>query len=257
MPVQVFVDESGGKGQGAALVCAGLFGEASEWLPFSDEWRAVLDIPPRLPSFKMNRAVINHKRRPEEWDDRVRRLVSVINAHELKLIYCAIDLKGHAATIASALDKPFKDPYFWAFQTTILHTALELHFRGDTNQFEAIFDENAIFGPRARDWYPMARWLMPPPLKAIAPSDPLFRKDDEFMPLQAADLVVGYLRREMEGVNHPYRWIRQELSPGRWSRYSQTFTQIRFEEILRGAEEETAETWAERGRLFPPVARTL
>lgn len=256
MPIQIFVDESGGKGQGAALVCAGLFGEASEWISFSDEWRTALDIAPPIHSFKMSRAVNDHKRHPDTWDKRVRRLVGVINAHQLELIYCAIDLKGHAATIA-ALDKPFADPYFWAFQTTILHTALELHLRGDTRQFEAIFDENAIFGPRARDWYPIARWLMPPVLKAIAPNDPMFQKDDEFMPLQAADLIVGYLRREMERVDHPYKWIRQELNPARWSRGSQFFNQTRFEEILRNADAETAEIWAERARNFPPVQPTL
>ena len=48
MPVQVFVDESGGKGQGPAFACFALIADAKTWATFADDWRVCLEATPRI-----------------------------------------------------------------------------------------------------------------------------------------------------------------------------------------------------------------
>src|SRR5665213_561253 len=51
-----FIDESG-KSEEPVFVMAGYIGRAEEWAAFNDEWRTVLDKPPRLDSFHMTEAM--------------------------------------------------------------------------------------------------------------------------------------------------------------------------------------------------------
>ena len=52
MALQVFIDESGGKGQPGYLVLMGLVLSAEEWAAFSDEWDRLLRAEPPIRYFK-------------------------------------------------------------------------------------------------------------------------------------------------------------------------------------------------------------
>jgi hypothetical protein len=56
MPVQAFVDESGGKGQGRYFVMAGLIAHSDHCRIFSDAWQACLSTEPTIAYFKMREA---------------------------------------------------------------------------------------------------------------------------------------------------------------------------------------------------------
>jgi hypothetical protein len=43
MPFQVFVDDSGKKGQSRHFALMGLLGHSDDWSVFTQEWRAYLD----------------------------------------------------------------------------------------------------------------------------------------------------------------------------------------------------------------------
>jgi hypothetical protein len=64
-----------------------------------------------------------------------------------------------------------------------------------------VFDEHAIFGERARRWYPLVRSYMAhqdPADDAVLPKEPTFSSDQEALPLQAADMLAWILRRSFE-----------------------------------------------------------
>jgi hypothetical protein len=75
---------------------------------------------------------------------------------------------------------------------------------------EMFFDENVIFGPRARAWYPVIRSMAEPKLHALMPVEPFFRDDLNTMPLQAADMTA-WLHRADRSASNRFSWLWQEL----------------------------------------------
>jgi hypothetical protein len=99
-----------------------------------------------------------------------------------------------------------------------------------------IFDENMIFGPRARVWYPVLRELVrikEPELFSILPVDPLFRSDDEFKPLQAADLFAWCAREQAEGNDACFLWLIDEMPNVRSTEHSQYYDKERMHSLRR------------------------
>jgi hypothetical protein len=155
MPVQAFVDDSGGKGQGRYLVSCGLVAHSGHWAHFSDEWRAGLQAKPSIDYFKMREAFSFtnqfYRFTEAQRNDKLRTLARIINEYAQFTVFSQIDLEAHAATWGKTLGKPLNEPYFWTFQNTINAVAFELWDIGWREAFEIVFDEQRIFGPRASD----------------------------------------------------------------------------------------------------------
>lgn len=240
MPVQAFVDDSGGRGHSRYFVLAGLVGEAESWAEFSDEWDACLKERPSIRRFKMKDAAgcsgEFHSFLPSQRDDKLRQLCRIINGRPRLLIYTVIDLDAHGETWAKTRFPESKDPYFWPYQNTIVNAALSLWDLGVRSRFEIIFDEQLIFGPRAKMWYPGILDVMrirEPDAATIMPIDPLFRTDDEFLSLQAADLLAWSLRNGFDNPeNRPFPWMVNELSNIVKTEYSQIYDRDRMESVM-------------------------
>jgi hypothetical protein len=56
VPLQAWIDDSGGLGQGPVFVFAGFIGAAEAWDGFSERWRARLNEHPGVRYFKMQEA---------------------------------------------------------------------------------------------------------------------------------------------------------------------------------------------------------
>src|SRR5215208_2476822 len=56
MVLQAYIDDSGSEPTDPLFVLGGFVSQAADWAVFSDEWKAVLDIPPTLEYFKMSEA---------------------------------------------------------------------------------------------------------------------------------------------------------------------------------------------------------
>src|SRR5438067_1373413 len=109
MPLQAFIDDSGGRGQGPVFVLAGLIGEAEDWADFSTRWCRALHSPPRIEHFKMHDAA--HRRgqfarvSKAARNAKVERLVRVVDHYGFRFIQVVTDLAAHAATFGAHAEK--------------------------------------------------------------------------------------------------------------------------------------------------------
>lgn len=219
MTVQAFVDDSGTKGQTKNFVLAGLVSDSERWEKFSQEWRSCLNQHPRIKLFKMKDAAsctgAFHRFTEVQRDSRLRALAQIINRHVEFAIWSVIDLDAHVQTWAK-LGKPNSEVYFWPFHTVILGICFDLWEECNWRKpFEIIFDEQKIFGERARRWYPLIQKLMQlehPEESSILPADPVFRRDDDELPIQAADLWAWCIRKNTDHPNaKSFEWLLKEM----------------------------------------------
>jgi hypothetical protein len=240
LAIQAFVDDSGGKGSTPHFVLAGLIGGSESWAEFSEEWAAALREPPAIPLLKMSHAggkPTGHFRfmSERERDAKLRRLARVLNQAPRIATYSVIDLEAHAKTWATQA-RPHSEPYFWPYQNTIMAVCHTLWESGWRERFEIIYDIDVIFGPRARHWYPFIRRLMEikfPEEATILPVDPMFRSDDEFLPLQAADLFAWCARDSFDKKNDgQFAWLFEEFINIRGTIYSQYYDLERMTAVM-------------------------
>lgn len=252
MVAQAFVDDSGGKGTTRHFVLAALCGDSESWAEFSNEWRNCLAEKPVVrPVFKMKDAAglsgAFWRWDPKDRDEKLRRLCGIINSRPRLFTYSMIDLEAHAKTWALMPgDPPSKDPYFWPYQNTIMAICHHLWDIGHRERFEIIYDVQMISGPKARIWYPAIQRLMEikyPEQAQLLPVDPMFKTDDEFLPLQAADLFAWCSRNATDKQEEQFGWLLKEMPNLRGSEYSQYYDLERMQavtdEAYRLAKEKT------------------
>ncbi|ODS00193.1 hypothetical protein AUC68_03570 [Methyloceanibacter methanicus] len=239
MPIQAFVDDSGGKGATAHFVLAGLAGHSDSWAHFSEEWRLCLSESPAITAFKMREAASCTGQfrymTDDQRDKKLRALGRIINRHARLVTCTVIDLSAHAETWA-LLDKPRNDPYFWPFHNTIAAICFSLWDYGWREPFEITFDEDVIFGPRAKLWYPVVREVLKyrePEASTILPVDPRFRSDDESLPIQAADLFAWVIRKKHDDPTYDrFDWLfNEELMAVQMSEYVQYYDKQRMSDV--------------------------
>jgi hypothetical protein len=241
MPLQVFVDESGGKGHSPYFFMAGLLGHSDDWDQFCVEWRLCMSQTPAIRRFKMKDAAgcsgEFRSWRSADRDAKLRSLAQVINRHAKSVVYVGVDLDAHAKTWATTCAKPLNDPYFFPFHTAIAATCLDLWDHGWREAFEIIFDEQRIQGPRANNWYEVGRAITKirePDAASILPSRPVFASDDVRLPLQAADLFAWCFRNATtEGGATPFEWVLEELRNVKLNQYSAFYDLNRMQSITK------------------------
>ena len=237
--IQAYVDDSGKKGQSPAFIFLALIAEAELMAHIADAWQRVLDDSPRLKYFKMDEAASCDGQfygfLETERDEKLRRFCNILATDSLTEFSFSMPFSVFDKTLGSA-PRPLSEPYFFPFQCTILGIACDLHERGQKEPFEIFFDEDVIFGPRARAWYPVAKaTLAGEAFYGILPTEPFFRDDESTLPLQAADLIA-WIRRKAnspEGLEY-FEWLPRALTGLRQSAFSKEFRQDMGEAILQG-----------------------
>lgn len=246
MPVQAFVDDSGGRGQGRYLVSCGVVAESDTWARFSDEWKARLSESPSIKYFKMREAAgfsgQFYRFSERDRDAKLVRLAQTVNDYVSFVVFSAFDLEAHEQTWFKQIRKPLNEPYFWTFHNTIHAVAFELWDLGWRERFEIIFDEQDIFGPRTRAFYPAIRAGMTvrePEASALLPVDPVFRSDLDFMPIQACDLLAWCGRRDAtDPANRPFAFLDGVITKPYVSDYSQFYDLERLKGVLNMSQDE-------------------
>lgn len=247
MVIQAFADDSGVfDGTSTVLSLAAFVGPAEHWAEFSDEWAHYLRQTPAIRYFKMAEAAGLHgqfHRWTEEARDRkLRGLAKIIDRHPRLVCWQSSELKA-AKFLDGTGVKPMANLYIGCFQRLIHDICITLWAQGVREEFEMIFDEQVIHGTRAREWYAASK-IVTKAINAeafsILPTDILFRKDEEYLPLQAADLWAWCVRYAQErsltpetNSEHKFAWILKEFSNLGMSRGSRHMAEQNYIESWR------------------------
>lgn len=239
MHIQVFADESGGKGHSENFTLVGLMADAEDWFQFSIEWEQCLrEAPAVRGAFKMSHAArlkgAFNRWSQDQRDEKLRSLARIINRHVGCVLYCNMHLPAHAA-IWEPMGIPNSDVWVGAFNSFVLGTCFELWDAGLRAPYEIIFDENVIFGPRAKRHFPVMREVVrikEPETYSILPVEPIFEKDENCPPLQAADLFAYCIRHNTDNPAHPiFEWLLDELRNVKGSEYSSHYDAERMRKV--------------------------
>jgi hypothetical protein len=200
--IQAFVDDSRSESGDREIVLAGYMSSASEWLRFSEEWSAVLAAAPSIEFFHANEA---HRRKGpfQGWktparDMKVEQLVDVIERHRLASFDTRMSLDSFKRILLPISPYDLKSPYLILFQAVMANAAMQLHSNGLTIPIDFVFDEQGEIGAMAALWHRFSLSSLPPHLRPLLGSSPIFCDDKKMVPLQAADMLAWHLRRSRE-----------------------------------------------------------
>jgi len=238
----LYADESGSSNQDATFVLGGFLGEAQVWAEFAEARQAVLDAAPRIEYFKMREAAspcgqfANWKAR--DRDKKLGALSRVIQQYKsIEAIHCSLDYEAFNEILKPEMPNKQDNAYFLAFHSLIGGVCYHLIRIGYSQRVELFFDENPVFGPRAKKWYPFVKdVVMPQAARALLPVEPRFEDDQEFIPLQAADMFAWLYRATCNGQVGEFSWLVEELKDVPLSPNSQLMTGARLREILSEAD---------------------
>jgi hypothetical protein len=208
---QACVDDSGSEPQSSFFVLGGFLADSSQWSNFISEWNEVLHKAPSIDYFKLNEAIALKKEFDKEkgWDEKKRDkkiddLLDVILRH--------IRVRKHATIKHSEFDKYFlsipkpkrhkavENPYVFLAMQLIFAVAAHSPIHKIQTPCNFIFDDQERFSDALQNWYPIFRkqaftsWGKTD-FPLYLGQAPKFENDKTFVPLQAADLYAGLIRR--------------------------------------------------------------
>lgn len=206
MMLQAFVDDSGNDGKSPVFVLAGYISSVEKWESFSDDWSGVLKpaTGKHLEVLKMADVYRNRLRgsRYYGWDDderdeRLKSFIKVINKHSMHGIVSVIPyepylrlMKGKFKTLA--LDRPYFLSFF-GVMTQLFNVTQKLKL---DNRVDFIFDtQDSENIPLLMAEYDRFISMAPPEIKALSGGYPAFKKDEDILPLQAADMLAWHARK--------------------------------------------------------------
>jgi hypothetical protein len=239
--IQAFADDSGVyDGKSTILAIAAFVGPAEHWAEFSDEWAHYLRQSPAIPYFKMKEAAgLGGQFRgwnESDRDEKIRGLVRIIDRHPRLVCWQSCEIKAERFLKENAEFLP--TAYYSCFSRLIHDVCLTLWDHNIREPFEMTFDEQVIHGIRAKEWYPASKLVtkaINPDAYSILPADIGFRKDEDYLPLQAADLWAWCVRDANQlglpperNSEHKFGWILKELSKLRMSKYSRHMTEEHY-----------------------------
>ena len=195
--MQFFVDDSG-VGAPPIYVLAGLFASDETWVRFSDEWEAFLIAPPPLKYWKTTHAV-NFRGQFTYWDraDRdakLRQAVRIFDSYRFAMFAVIVD----HADFQEILIPVGLHPYPLLLQKLQIVLGTHLFDVGEANiPVEFIFDNHEFTSKVAAEAWSSFREFAPSRYKETIAKSPIFRDEKDAMPLQAADLLAWYIRKEI------------------------------------------------------------
>jgi hypothetical protein len=190
MAIQAFVDDS--RDGEELLILAACITPSEKWAKFADEWSGLLTIKPPWKALKMSEiAMSNDVVRWEraEWHYR---LIEKYVDFTVSMILPIPALNTVINKLGLNVD--WANPYVTAFRMLIKLVADLSPRMGITQPIDFIFDTQSEGRKALGDWE--ANFAdFPEHMKATLQEQPIFRNDERFMPLQAADMVAWLTRK--------------------------------------------------------------
>lgn len=190
--LQGYVDDSGSASEGRRLYLAGYIMAAERWKDFSSDWQRALDAPPAVRSLHMAVSFRGWSR--QDRAKKLDQLVSVLRAYRPLSIECRISAEDYKSIVAPEAPHDLRHAYGVCFHAFLVQSALMIHGQGLQGPLDFVFDEQGNVGLDAAIWYEVIKQLPGPPVSNILGGAPIFRSDDEVLPLQAADMLAWHRR---------------------------------------------------------------
>lgn len=239
---QAFVDDSD-SGAGGPFVLAGLIAPAEGWAAFSDEWAEELARNPAIQYFKTTEAV-NRRGQFDRWsvpdrDEKVRRLIAIVEKYALFGIGSLLDNDDYRAVfkgkIAPAMDYPYTLAFYGVMQALFAVQERE----GVSQPVDFIFDEQGKQIGRALEAWKHWVEFAPDRYKPMIGRRPVSGDDKTDLPLQGADIVAWKVRREWvekrTGGDFAKRFVPWSISTkvDVWTREAMRFQMDHFQDFKR------------------------
>lgn len=210
--LRAFFDDS--RQDGHVLILAGFVANVGQWLGFSDRWQQALTMTqPHWPAFKMSQVNLSDPVQLERAEYHYR----IIEEFIPSAVCVAIPLQPLEKVMEEfRIELKFRNPYYMAWLTTLsifrnFHVA-----HGWSQQIDVFFDrQNNEEKLVAEAWH-----IMVEDLGETAPfkNAPMFRDDEDMLPLQAADLLAWWARKNWieHGTFDNQKWLFpwEERTPG-------------------------------------------
>jgi hypothetical protein len=201
--LQAYFDDS--KRDGLVLVYCGYVARAGAWERFADEWEALCNTPPVRNPFKMSQAM----RRNAQVRAKAEQHYRIIEKYVDLAVCCAVPIEPLARVVAElGINPAMENPFFLAWR--IVLTAL-VYESGITEPIDVFYDEQTekVHVLAALDRFMSKATTR---VRRIIRNYPTFRRDTEFNPLQAADLLAWCVRKQFEEKgsiildDNPFPW---------------------------------------------------
>ena len=191
MALQAFIDDS--QTDGEVLVLAGYLASFEQWEKFSVDWQHLLDGPPRWERFKMVEIASTADAGRRE---RAAAFYRVVEKYAAAFVAVAVELRplAQAAREAGIPEGKLTNSYLFAHRAIMDATLQYQRDMGINEPVDFIFDRLGANERFIREGWEMFASTRPPELKDLVGRPPRFETDDEFLPLQAADMLAWHAR---------------------------------------------------------------
>lgn len=211
MVLQAFIDDSGSAPNQGICVLGGFIAPAERWAQFADEWDAELKRAPGADYFKLFEAdkLEGQFARSKGWteelrDERIAALCRLIYHNSIMRVHAAIrheDFEKHLRTLPSFGHRRLASdhPYLTVYSRLLAVVSAVAPLFGVEEKCDFYFDEQGTFAKEALgQWNNFERInakYAEQHGSALISTMPRFVSDKDFVPLQAADLYAGSLRK--------------------------------------------------------------
>jgi hypothetical protein len=191
--LQAYVDDSADHTGDKRLVLAGYVHTAPVWAKFSDAWAEALRRPPAIPALHMSKCF--HGMSNQSRAEKIAALTAVVNDFKPFSIECSISAKDFNEVYKPYAPYDLRHPYFPCFYALVIKTAQLIASAPNRLPIDFFFDEQGNVGLNAVLWYPWMVKGAPPEAMALLSGPPIFKNDEEILPLQAADMLAWHMRK--------------------------------------------------------------
>lgn len=186
--LQAFFD--GSTETNSALILAGYIGSVDTWLRFSAEWGEMLELRPRIRRFKMSELY------GDGMLERAMFHYRIADKYPIFGIGCAIPLAPLYKVVAELNIPPmWENPYYFAWRVVVTLSLEGAKLLGLIDPMEFIFDTQSDKVNVIKSWdnyYESVPIITRQKLRG----PPSFKNDEDVMPLQAADMIAWWARRQ-------------------------------------------------------------
>lgn len=206
--LKAYIDDSRMR-QPPYYVLGGWLAPVHIWAKFSDAWRDILWMSPRIEYFKyeeaMNFSGQFHGISEDRRNEKLRLLVNLIEEHQIEGISSVIPHNIYVPLFGDMGHKSARNPYFISFFGICAFLALLTSRKYSNEKVEIVFDYQPgsdSMGEVQAGWEDFRSLAPPQLLQYVQVHPPTFLDDKDVVALQAADLHAGWSRHQIEVLDN-------------------------------------------------------